>query len=84
MLRLCMPPKLGGMESVAPSSVVAPIAAIAAVAVIAVAVIAVAVIVAVAATAPVAARIRHEIGKYDPDHAECFKGVTAHRYESSK
>lgn len=79
MLRLCMPPKLGGMESVAPSSVVAPIAAIAAVAVIAVAVI-----VAVAATAPVAARIRHEIGKYDPDHAECFKGVTAHRYESSK
>lgn len=74
MLRLCMPPKLGGMESVAPSSVVAPIAAIAAVAVI----------VAVAATAPVAARIRHEIGKYDPDHAECFKGVTAHRYESSK
>ena len=74
MLRLCMPPKLGGMESVVPSSVVAPIAAIAAVAVI----------VAVAATAPVAARIRHEIGKYDPDHAECFKGVTAHRYESSK
>ena len=69
-----MPPKLDGMESVVPSSVVAPIAAIAAVAVI----------VAVAATAAVAARIRYEVGKYNPNHAECLKRVTAHRYESSK
>ena len=68
-----MPPKLGGMESVVPSSVVAPIAAITAIAVIAVAVI-----------VAVAARIRYEVGKYNPNHAECFKRVTAHRYESSK
>ena len=75
-----MPPKQGGMESVEPLAVVAPIAAITVV----IAVVIVAVVTVVTATASVAARVRHKIRKYDPNHAECVKGVTAHRYESSK
>ena len=79
-----MPPKQGGMESVEPLAVVAPIAAITVVIAVVIAVVIVAVVTVVTATASVAARVRHKIRKYDPNHAECVKGVTAHRYESSK